>query len=83
MLIVFFFMLDEGCSIAANIWLSKWSDDVQSFNITSQRNTYLGVYAGFGVVEGKLDIFNSVYYRLFVGQIIQGFAICFSAHLKL
>ncbi|XP_067934005.1 multidrug resistance-associated protein 1-like [Watersipora subatra] len=51
-LLLFFFMVDQGCAMGGNIWLSKWVDDEESFNDTSSRNMYLGVYASFGISQG-------------------------------
>ncbi|XP_067934007.1 multidrug resistance-associated protein 1-like isoform X2 [Watersipora subatra] len=51
-LLLFFFVVDQGCAMGGNIWLSKWSDDEESFNDTSARNMYLGVYASFGISQG-------------------------------
>lgn len=39
--------------MGGSIWLSIWSTDVSAFNDTSSRRMYLGVYASFGVVQGK------------------------------
>ena len=53
LLVVFFFAVDQGCVMAGNIWLSKWSDDVGSFNNTAKRDMYLGIYGMFGVLQGE------------------------------
>ncbi|PVD27025.1 hypothetical protein C0Q70_12175 [Pomacea canaliculata] len=66
-----FFVLYQGASLAANIWLSEWTDDSTLANIsmagTKEYNDlnalYLGVYGGLGVVQavfmlGYAIIFN-------------------------
>lgn len=58
-LVVFFFVLDQGAAMGANIWLSKWADDVNAFNDTSARHMYLGVYASFGLAQGKISVLYS------------------------
>lgn len=52
-LIVLFFVLDQLAAIGGNVWLSKWSDHWQEAkNQTSVRDFYLGIYAGFGLLQG-------------------------------
>lgn len=51
-LVIGFFLVDQAANLGSNIWLSKWSDDVESFNVTSERNLYLGVYASLGIAQG-------------------------------
>lgn len=56
-----FFVLYQGASLAANIWLSEWTDDSTLANIsmagTKEYNDlnalYLGVYGGLGAVQGQ------------------------------
>ncbi|XP_061183962.1 multidrug resistance-associated protein 1-like isoform X1 [Saccostrea echinata] len=59
-IILTIFIVFQGASVGANIWLSIWTTDKQLANI-SQANTteyqdrnymYLGGYAAFGVVQG-------------------------------
>lgn len=45
----------QAFSIGSNMWLSKWSNDKSAANDTDTRNMYLGVYAGFGLGQGKTD----------------------------
>ncbi|XP_056010332.1 multidrug resistance-associated protein 1-like isoform X2 [Ostrea edulis] len=56
------FIIFQGASVGANIWLSIWTNDKQLANI-SQANTteyqdrnymFLGIYAVFGVIQGLL-----------------------------
>lgn len=44
----------QGFSIGSNMWLSKWSSDAAAANDTDVRNMYLGVYAAFGLGQGKI-----------------------------
>lgn len=53
-LVIVFFVLDQAAAMGGNLWLSKWSDDTNAFNVTSKRNMYLGVYASFGLAQGKV-----------------------------
>lgn len=55
------FIIFQGASVGANIWLSIWTNDKQLANI-SQANTteyqdrnymFLGIYAVFGVIQGS------------------------------
>ena len=54
------FLAAQSCSLGSNLWLSKWSDDTESFNITSTRNTYIGLYAVFGLAQGTCIICSCV-----------------------
>ena len=54
-LVIAIFAIEQGASVGANIWLSKWSDDSSSGNVTSKRDMYLGVYAVFGLMQGNLS----------------------------
>ena len=80
-LVVLFFVTDQGCAMAANVWLSKWSDDVNSFNVTAKRDMYLGVYAMFGMLQGKLNSQSALrrlvcgIHKVFNSFIIQNFYI--------
>ncbi|CAC5389793.1 ABCC1 [Mytilus coruscus] len=69
MVIIFLlFMVYQGTSIAANIWLSLWSDDdllanrsLANTTAYSDKNTmYLGVYGGLGVVQAVLILIYSL-----------------------
>ena len=53
LIVVVFFVLDQGAAMGANIWLSVWSSDASAFNATSSRHMYLGVYASFGIIQGN------------------------------
>lgn len=48
----------QGFSVGSNMWLSKWSND--NSTDSDARNMYLGVYAAFGLGQGKMfrDPFN-------------------------
>lgn len=41
--------LMEACTVASGIWLAKWSS--ANITSTSERDKYLGTYAGIGVAE--------------------------------
>ncbi|GFR84872.1 multidrug resistance-associated protein 1 [Elysia marginata] len=54
-IILIFYVLYNGTSIYANIWLSEWSNDARNPNIsrdTSQRDLRLGVYGALGLAQG-------------------------------
>ena len=52
-LIIFLLMLNQLAEIGGNVWLSKWSDDWEAVSKdNSQRDYYLGIYAGFGLIQG-------------------------------
>ena len=54
--ILFFNVVFEVISRSADVWLSKWTNDVTTFTNgtmdTEQRNMRLFVYAGIGVLQG-------------------------------
>lgn len=52
-LTIFLNIVYQAFSIGSNMWLSKWSNDKNAANDTDTRNMYLGVYAGFGLGQGK------------------------------
>lgn len=55
-------MVFQTFSIGSNVWLSKWSSDEEAANDTSKRNTYLSVYALFGVGQGESrNVFNLLF----------------------
>lgn len=43
----------QGFSIGSSMWLSKWSNDKEVVNDPDRRDMYLGVYAAFGLGQGK------------------------------
>lgn len=43
----------QGFSVGSNAWLTKWSTDKDAAIDTDLRNMYLGVYAIFGLGQGK------------------------------
>lgn len=44
----------QGFSVGSNAWLTKWSTDKNAAIDTDVRNMYLGVYAAFGLGQGKI-----------------------------
>lgn len=62
----------QGFSVGSNAWLTKWSTDEKAATDTDVRNMYLGVYAAFGLGQGK--IFR--YIHLFCSHKIY-FFLCF------
>ncbi|RUS88621.1 hypothetical protein EGW08_003647, partial [Elysia chlorotica] len=55
-IIIIFYILNNGTLICANIWLSEWSNDARDPNIssdTSQRDLRLGVYGALGFAQGE------------------------------
>jgi len=56
-LIVVFYMMNHGCSVCANFWLSAWSNDAENATVfMEQRDMRLGVYAAFGFGQGLLTV---------------------------
>lgn len=55
---VIFYVLSQGCSVGSNLWLSKWSEAYAENDTMadSDRDMYLGVYASFGIGQGKYSI---------------------------
>lgn len=53
-LVIGSFIIAQSAEVGGNMWLSRWSDDADAFNVTSKRNMNLGVYASFGLGQGKL-----------------------------
>ena len=61
--IVLAYIFYEAGAVLANIWLSKWTDDVDLNNLTTfpgnssermdRNNYYLAFYGGFGAMQGK------------------------------
>lgn len=43
----------QGFSVGSNAWLTKWSTDKEAAIDPDLRNMYLGVYAAFGLGQGK------------------------------
>lgn len=52
----------QGFSIGSNIWLSEWSSDTRVVNDTSLRDMYLGVYGAFGIGQGMLLYYCSIFF---------------------
>ena len=60
-LLVVFFLLYQAGSVGSNVWLSQWTDDPDINNASivnttfyiNKRNMYLGVYGGFGAIQGE------------------------------
>lgn len=44
----------QGFSVGSNAWLTKWSTDKEAATDPDVRNMYLGVYAAFGLGQGKM-----------------------------
>lgn len=49
----------QGFSVGSNAWLTKWSTDKEARTNNDVRNMYLGVYAAFGLGQGKT--FRTIY----------------------
>jgi hypothetical protein len=54
--LVIWYVIYLASQIGTNIWLSLWSNDPPPFNSSAQdtqlRDLRLGVYGGFGLVQG-------------------------------
>jgi ATP-binding cassette subfamily C (CFTR/MRP) protein 1 len=56
LLIVLLLMLTQAAKVAADVWLSDWSNEVARNNGTmgpAERDRRLGVYGAFGIIGGK------------------------------
>ena len=54
--VIAWWLLFVCTSAVTNIWLSMWSNDVPTGNVTVDNNLSdlrLGVYGGLGVIQGK------------------------------
>ncbi|TRY74646.1 hypothetical protein TCAL_01629 [Tigriopus californicus] len=60
------FSVNQVCSAASSIWLSKWSDESSRANQTGtlSQDVYLGVYGAFGVGQGFTAVFGSLFLYL-------------------
>lgn len=56
----------QGFSIGSNMWLSVWSNDKNVATDTGLRDMYLGVYAAFGLGQGKLNFYILNIFFLFL-----------------
>ena len=61
---IMFYIIYQGFSVGANIWLSRWADDTTS-NITSVRNKYLAVYGTLGVLQSLSIMFATTVFAIF------------------
>jgi len=51
--IIMFYILNHGCSVSANFWLSAWSNDADNLTVSlAQRDMRLGVYGALGLAQG-------------------------------
>ena len=56
--IIIFYIMSHSCSVAANFWLSEWSNDADNATVSmAQRDMRLGVYGALGVGQGLLVSF--------------------------
>lgn len=56
--ILLFILIGEGASVAAGIWLARWS----SISVTSdkERDLYLGVYGALGMSQAVFVLFGAI-----------------------
>ena len=55
--------LFEAVTVVSSLWLTDWTEDktlqnsslVNSTLFANKRDRYLGVYGGFGILQGKKD----------------------------
>ncbi len=54
--LTFFYLLYVVTQVLTSVWLSKWSDDpiLNGTEGRQQTSIRLGVYGGFGAIQGKL-----------------------------
>jgi len=64
--IVLLYIMNHSCSVAANFWLSDWSNDANNATVSmEQRDMRLGVYGALGLAQGELTLFiGCVYCRI-------------------
>lgn len=61
LIILLLFGLFEATSVVSNLWLTNWTEDktmqnsslANSSSFAHKRDLYLGVYGGFGILQGK------------------------------
>jgi hypothetical protein len=71
--ITLIYVMFQASSLAANIWLSQWTDDPTLANIsmagTPEYNDlnamYLGVYGGLGACQGSEIYYTIIFVCLF------------------
>ena len=61
---IMFYVIYQGFSVGANIWLSEWADDVTA-NETSVRNKYLAVYGTLGFLQSVSIMFATTVFAIF------------------
>jgi len=56
--IILFFIANHAFSVAANFWLSEWSNDAENAMVSmEQRDMRLGVYGALGLAQGAPTLF--------------------------
>jgi len=56
--IVLFYIANHSCLVAANFWLSEWSNDADNATVSmTQRDMRLGVYGALGLAQGSVFLF--------------------------
>ena len=66
LIVVLVCLVTQGCAVGSTIWLSIWSDAMDSnpHMEDAERNKYLGVYGGIGVSQGKKKRYSFVLKKL-------------------
>ena len=66
-LTVLSFCISCAFNVATNLWLTAWSDDALDpvkANSTAQRNMRIGVYGGYGLMDGIFKLLSSTLVQL-------------------
>lgn len=56
-----FTLLFTGATVATNIWLSEWSNDVVTNLTTTSTDLRLGVYGAMGILQCPFFIYQQIY----------------------
>ena len=65
--IILFYIANHSCSVAANFWLSAWSNDAANATVSlEQRDMRLGVYGALGLAQGSVMLSVDIVHCRFV-----------------
>ncbi|KAF9941830.1 hypothetical protein BGZ67_003920 [Mortierella alpina] len=53
-------LCSQGASISTSLWLTHWSSDNDSGNVSRSTMYYLGIYAALGLTYAVLTVFQSI-----------------------
>lgn len=83
LVILLLFGLFEATSVVSSLWLTDWTEDktmqnsslVNSTMFAYKRDLYLGVYGGFGVLQGERFV-AFVDITLIINEVVKPIYIC-------